>query len=312
MAQHKKSLDQLLQKFLNRTARQEETSLLWQWLWQLDVEEAESKVDTGQQERLWAAISAQTQVAVPPRKRIHRKYLVMAAAVLFCLIAIPWLLLKPRKETIQNYVIASDDHHIKSVILPDGTTVILNLSSSLTYPSDYNQKERRVTLNGEGYFKVSTNDQRPFIVQSGGLETRVLGTAFNIEAHNNSPQIRIALTSGKILVYPISHPQQKNLLEPGQLLCYELATGAVTTGTFSIDAASWTTGGLSFNGIPLSEALRKLEQHYHIRLQYHESQLTGKTVTASMDKTSWQNALSAILFPHDLTYKVKNGMVIIQ
>jgi ferric-dicitrate binding protein FerR (iron transport regulator) len=312
MAQHKKSLDQLLQKFLNRTARQEETLSLWRWLWQLDAEEPESKVDTGRQERLWMAITAQTQAAAPPRKRIHRKYLVMAAAVLFCFIAIPWLLLKPRKEAIQNYVIASDDHHIKSVILPDGTTVILNLSSSLTYPSDYNQKERRVTLIGEGYFKVTTNGQRPFIVQSGGLETQVLGTAFNIEAHNNSAQTRIALTSGKILVYPIHRPQQKKLLEPGQLLRYDPATGAIATRTFTINAASWTTGGLSFNGIPLSEALRKLEQHYHIHLQYRESQLTGKTVTAAMDKTSWQNALSAILFPHDLTYKVKNGMVIIQ
>ncbi|MGO4293996.1 FecR family protein [Chitinophaga sp. RAB17] len=310
MAQHKKRLDLLLHKFLHRRSSPKETSLLWQWLWQLDI--PEEHIATGQQERLWQAISRETISAAPKQTHRYRRPLLAVAALLLCLIAIGWLLLKPTTQPIQQYVVNSDDQHMKSIGLPDGSTVILNRSSTLTWSSDYNHKVRQVILTGEGYFKVATDDKRPFIVQSAGLETHVLGTAFNIEAHKGAAQIRVALTAGKIAVYPAGRPEQQSLLEPGQLLRYEPATGKLSTSTFTNDVVCWTTGGLSFNGIPLSEALQQLETHYHIRIQYHPQQLAHKTVTASMGKTSWQKALSAILFPHDLKYKVKDSIVIIQ
>lgn len=310
MAQHKKRLDQLLHKFLHRGSGQEETSLLWQWLWQLDIPGEQSAA--GQQDRLWQAISRETITAMPKRSYLYRRPLLAVAALLLCLIAIGWLLLKPPVRPIQNYVVSSDEQHIKSIDLPDGSTIILNHSSTVTWSADYNHKERKVILTGEGYFKVATDGRRPFIVQSAGLETHVLGTTFNVEARKGATQIRIALTAGKIAVYPTAHPQQPLLLEPGQLLRYEPATGKLSTSAFTNDVAAWTSGGLSFNGIPLSEALQQLETHYHIRIQYHPQQLTHKTVTASMGKTSWQQALSAILFPHGLKYKVKDSIIIVQ
>jgi transmembrane sensor len=310
MAQHKKRLDQLLHKFLHRSSSPNETSLLWQWLLQLDVPEEQTA--TGQQERLWAAISRETVTAPPIRTRRYQWPLFVAAALLLCLLSVGWWLRPSQPQRIQHYVIRSNRLHMKSVVLPDGSTVILNIASSLSYPSDYNHKERKVILTGEGYFNVAPDHQRPFIVQSAGLEARVLGTSFNMEAHVGAAQMRVALTTGKIAVYPANHPEQQNLLEPGQLLRYESATGKLSIGTFTNDVAAWTTGGLSFNGIPLTEALQQLETHYHIRIQYHPGQLAHKTVTASMGKTSWQQALSAILFPHDLKYTIKDSIVIVQ
>lgn len=312
MAQHKNRLDQLLHKFLHRSADQKEESLLWQWLWQLDIPEQDTTADSGRQERLWQAISAHTITTAPRQQRLRPWRLIAAAVLLLSLTVVGWWLLLPHKPTVMQYVIASDSQHLKSIILPDGTAVHLNLSSSLTYASDYNKVTRRVLLQGEGYFEVAADDKRPFIVQSGRLETQVLGTTFNIEAHQGTGEIRVALTSGKIAVYPIQHPQQKSLLEPGQLLRYEPATGNIHTSAFSNDVTAWTSGGLSFNGIPLSEALQKIATHYHIRIQYHPQQPDHKTVTASLGKTSWQKALSAILFPHDLTYRIKDSIVIIQ
>ena len=312
MAQHKNRLDQLLHKFLHRSAGPKEESLLWQWLWQLDIPEQDNAADSGRQERLWQAISSHTITTAPRHRRFLPWRLIAAAVLLLSFAVAGWWLLLPQKPTIMQYVIASDSQHLKSIILPDGTAVHLNLSSSLTYTSDYNKVTRRVILQGEGYFEVATDDQRPFIVQSAGLATQVLGTAFNIEAHKGAAQIRVALTAGKIVVYPIQHPQHKSLLEPGQLLRYEPATGNIHTAAFSNDVTAWTTGGLSFNGIPLSEAVQKIATHYHIRIQYRPQQPDHKTVTASLGKTSWQKALSAILFPHDLTYRVKDSIVIIQ
>lgn len=312
MLHAKKTLDRLILRFLNKTANKQEHLYLWRWLWQLDIRRSDTTA-TGEElgERLWQAIARETVLEVPPVRRVWWPYPAAAVTIGGLLVA-GWLWLKPQQAPVVQYVIRCDSGQLESVTLPDSTIVILNHSSSLSYSSDYNQTERRVTLQGEGYFTVYTDPQHPFILTAGGLETEVLGTSFNVEAAAGAPQVRVSLTAGKVAIRAVQDPQTVQLLEPGQMVRYETATGALSKSAFSNEVAAWTTGGLSFNGIPLAEALGKLAAHYHIKLQYNERQLAGKTVTASMGRIPWQDALSGILFPHSLTYKEKKGIVIIQ
>lgn len=73
----------------------------------------------------------------------------------------------------------------KEVILADGSTIILNSLSSISYPEDMSGKTRNVTLHGEAYFDVAKNPNKAFIVQAEGVEVKVLGTKFNINAYEN-------------------------------------------------------------------------------------------------------------------------------
>jgi ferric-dicitrate binding protein FerR (iron transport regulator) len=318
MAQHKKLLDRLFTAFIQRKAGKEEQSLFWQWLWGLDARghEATSALPDHQliQERLWENISIRTHAAAKGREKKLWKPALTAAAILTGIIITGgiWLLLQPSEKIAdKQYVVTSGGGSIKLFVLPDSTQVILNLHSSLQYSTAYNSNERRVILKGEGYFKVHKNNLRPFIVQTDSLETQVLGTAFNIEAREGEEQIRVALTEGKVAVTRLDSPAQKSLLVPGQLVRYDRATRQLATARFTNDVTIWTNGGLSFNGISLTEALDRLAQHYKIQLHYDRKQLSGKTVTASFGKTSWQNALSNILFPHSLEYRIKDGVVLI-
>ena len=82
--------------------------------------------------------------------------------------------------------------------LPDSTHVWLNQDSKIAYGDDFNADERRVSLSGEAYFEVKRDEERPFIIQTGKAETRVLGTSFNVRAYEDEESIEVAVTSGKV------------------------------------------------------------------------------------------------------------------
>lgn len=94
---------------------------------------------------------------------------------------------------------------IYTIFLPDGTKAMLNASSSLEFPSKFANNQREVKITGEVYFEVTSNPSRPFIVQSGDLKIKVLGTKFNINAYKRNK--RIALVEGKVQVEHLAKSQ---------------------------------------------------------------------------------------------------------
>lgn len=314
MPRNKPSLPAAFKKFITGKVDHREQSLFWAWLWKLDIEEKQFTQPLElTQERIWEKVAAQTLYkkqapVVPAWKRIS-----VAAAVVIAVTLTGWLLVnnKPERKIAYHSVITNDGQAIRHIILPDGTAVTLNIYSSLVFTQDYNKSERRVTLKGEGYFKVHKDSIRPFIVQSNGIETQALGTAFNIEARETEKQVRVALTEGKVAVSPSGKAQPVVLL-PGQIACYDRSTGQPTIAHFTTNVTAWTSGGLAFNGLPLPEALDRLSRRYQVKILYNKEKLAGKTVTASFNKTTWQHILTNILYPYGLKYQYKDGIIIIQ
>jgi transmembrane sensor len=311
-------LDQLFKKFYNGKASPEEQSLFWKWMWDVDAREQKKtfseKEENNVKERMWANVLLQTHPVTVMRKSLAWKSWAAAAAVLTGLLLTGWLLMvnNPKKEIAGNEVILNNSNTIRHLLLPDSTQVILNTYSSLEYSPVYNDKERRVFLKGEGFFKVHKDSTRPFIVQTGQIETRALGTALNIEARGEEAQIRVALTEGKIAISPTEDPAQKNLLIPGQILFYDRVTQQFTTTHFTTDVTAWTRGGLVFNSIPLTEALDRLAVRYQLQIQYNKQKLKGKTITASFGNIGWKDVLTNILLLHDLKYQVNSSRIIIE
>lgn len=318
MAQHDKWLNRLFTSIIQQKANKEEQSFFWQWLWKLDVREEQAELTKQEldpvKERIWGNIVQETTPAIPIVKRWNWQRTIAVAAIVTGVLFAGWIGMQyfSTKKADRQYAVATGKESIKQFTLPDGTEVTLNRNSTLQYSSAYNDKERRVMLTGEGYFKVHKDSLHPFIVQTDELETRALGTAFNIEARKNEGQIRIALTEGKVAISQMDNPALKNILHPGQLLRYDRQTKRSGTASFTTDVTIWTSGGLVFNGVPLTEALDRLGERYGLQLQYERKQLEGKTVTASFGKTSWQNALSNLLFAHDLQYTLKDSIIIVR
>ena len=144
------------------------------------------------------------------------------------------------------------------VILDDGTEVWLNSESVLRYPTKFEGKERVVELLGEGYFKVNKDNKRPFIVRTPQVDTRVLGTEFNVQAYENQP-INVTLVEGSVAVKE-KHGEEI-VLKPGE-------NAQVVNGNIHVEEVdvqiytSWKEGFFYFEDVRLEDLLSELGRWY--------------------------------------------------
>ena len=152
------------------------------------------------------------------------------------------------------------------LVLGDGTKVWLNSASSLNYPVQFAEKERCVELDGEAYFEVTPDPERPFIVKSGDVQTRVLGTAFNFSAYRGENASTITLLTGKVAVSAPGHAER--VLLPGQQLKYDAENRK--TVIKEVDAEDFVVkdGLFLFNDCGLEEIIPRLSRWYGVTFHY--------------------------------------------
>lgn len=155
------------------------------------------------------------------------------------------------------------------ITLPDGSIVMLNAASSLTYPAQFDNKERRVKMTGEAYFEVakaadSKKKRIPFSVETDKQEIQVLGTHFNVNAYGDENAIMTTLVEGSVKVK--SNSGQFALLKPGQQ--------AIVANTLSVQQAdiqqelAWVNGDFVFRGQMLESVFRQVERWYDVEVEY--------------------------------------------
>ena len=153
------------------------------------------------------------------------------------------------------------------LVLGDGTKVWLNSASSLNYPVQFAEKERCVELDGEAYFEVTPDPERPFIVKSGDVQTRVLGTAFNFSAYRGENASTITLLTGKVAVSAPGHAER--VLLPGQQLKYDAENRkTVIKEVDAEDFVVWKDGLFLFNDCGLEEIIPRLSRWYGVTFHY--------------------------------------------
>ncbi len=157
---------------------------------------------------------------------------------------------------------------VYSLVLADGTKVWLNSLSSLTYPTSFPGRERRVSIKGEAYFEIAKNPKQPFIVDvEGGQAIEVLGTSFNVNAYTNEEQISTTLLEGAVRV---KAGDQQQMLLPGQEAQYSLSRKALKVRKIADanDAISWKNGFFVCSGKDLKAILRQVTRWYDIEVVY--------------------------------------------
>lgn len=120
------------------------------------------------------------------------------------------------------------------VILADGTKISLNSGSKLRYPSNFNGTSREVFLEGEAYFDVAHNKEKPFLVHSGKLTVKVLGTVFNLKAYSGENKIETTLISGSVKILETNKNQSTEvaILQPNQQAVYDRVNGQISVNRF--------------------------------------------------------------------------------
>ena len=147
-------------------------------------------------------------------------------------------------------------------LLPDGSTVILNADSELSYTASDFDQAREVTLKGEAFFEVTPGS--PFLVKGEQGSVEVLGTSFN--AYFRNQQLEVSCFTGSVKV---STGESSHMLEPGQLTKSGESEPLSKPATFDQNkVASWRTGEFYFDQVPLSEVLQELQRQFDLEIVY--------------------------------------------
>lgn len=197
-----------------------------------------------------------------------------------------------------------------TVVLADGTTVHLNAGSKLTYPVRFAGKRRTVVLQGEAYFEVTKDENRPFVVQTHLGEVTVLGTEFNINAYADANVCYTTLVRGKVS-FSASDSGESVTLLPGE---QAVATaGNVEKRAVDLDEyVGWVDGIYTFNNRTLGEIMQTFERWYDIQVYYETPDLRNMTYSGNLKRYGTINSfLDALELTGDLDYKITGRNILI-
>lgn len=168
----------------------------------------------------------------------------------------------------------------KSVRLPDGTEVVLNRHSTLSYPDRFRKNNREVSLRGGAYFAVTKNAEHPFVVQTEVVDVRVLGTEFSIEAYPGDEQVKTSLFEGSVAVN--TKDNQRLILAPGECAVYHQPTLSLNKQQIARpdDEIAWKKGTIIFHHLPLGEIARRLSNVFDVKIHIPDSTLAVSKMSA--------------------------------
>ena len=155
------------------------------------------------------------------------------------------------------------------VLLADGTVVTLNGGSTLSYPIRFGEKERRVKLQGEGFFEVTKEVKRPFIVSSEKLSVKVLGTSFCFRSYQEDMNTVVTLKEGSVKATPLDRNEQNGImLKPDQQLILNNQTGEFQCLNVNTEeSVSWMEGRFYFRNNTLEEITKTLERRFNVDIR---------------------------------------------
>lgn len=193
------------------------------------------------------------------------------------------------------------------VFLPDGSIVWLNSESSITYEREFNSQFRKVNLQGEAYFEVNKDAERPFIVYSGSISTTALGTAFNIHAFDQD-NITVSLTSGRVNVETINIEGENTgfIINAGEGVVYN-ATTDIKIDVIKIDAEKvkmWKDGFLELKDASLAQTIEELERWYGVDMVCVNEPIHKWNANGLFDNEYLDNVLRSLSFSQNFEYEI--------
>lgn len=198
---------------------------------------------------------------------------------------------------------------LKEVLLPDGSSVTLNKHSELAYPERFSRNRREVTLSGEGFFMVSHDSIRPFIIHvADEANVEVLGTSFNIQHSSDNQSIHVQVVEGKVAFYSIADPEQIEVLEKDDQAT--LKDGLITrNSSVNRNFLSWKTGIFYFEQEEISKVVETLGYQYDREIILDESVDRELRFTSIIDNQDLESVLEEMSLVLGISYTLDSTRV---
>lgn len=303
-------------------------------IWRKKENEAKDE-DDARRQILKIIDRAQTESAID-RQPVKRRWLVagIAASLLAVIGTALIFIYSPVDKPVP--LVAGNGSRTRS-LLPDGTTVWLNAGSKL-FPSDFNGNTREVTLIGEAFFDVVKMPARPFIVHTGGVDIKVLGTAFNVKAYPDDPNVETTLLRGIVQVFDQNDHERKPIeLRPNEKLVMAKKAAFYPVMVSENDKPSivqvsprftitridstkkeneqietaWLYNRLEFRGDNFEELAQKMRRWYNVSIVFTDEKIKALRFNGSFEKETVDQAFQALQAAnaHSFTYKINKNEI---
>lgn len=261
---------------------------------------------------LYQQITGNDRFVIQPPIYHKRRWLSYAAGI-FLLLATgagAYLFLMPTRPAPVVYkelsVPAGQRMQLK---LADGSMVWLKAGSTLRYPVSFTGKTRELFLHGEAYFDVTHRDKQPFLVHTGSVITKVLGTAFNIQAYNQ--QLTVAVVNGKVSV--AEGNAALGVIVANQFLKYHLENKQVTLkDTIAGNMVAWTKGELILDNVTMEEAAVTIGRWYNVEIIFANPELKKSRFSFSfLDGENIGQVMNMISHLNGFSYTIEGNIITI-
>ncbi|WP_099465505.1 MULTISPECIES: FecR family protein [Parabacteroides] len=275
---------ELLHTYFRGNTTPEEEKLIMDWA----EASTENHHEYLKERMVWNAIlvnykSTESQPVSFNRKRSFNlwKFAGIAASVAL-LITLSWTLLNmPSEDTEGLQAVLVPAGQRVQLILEDGTKVWLNSNSSFTYPTSFGSKSREVELNGEGFFEVTKDTRKPFIVKTKKYDIKVLGTTFNVYAYDHEANtFEAALLNGSIDVSSKANEKNHIILKTKGKVS-EVDGLLRKQAIDNLDRFRWKDGQIYLDDVPFETLMEKFSLYYDVHIKIENTKVlnyhcTGK------------------------------------
>jgi transmembrane sensor len=200
------------------------------------------------------------------------------------------------------------------VLLPDNSSVLLSTNSQLRFRKRANHALREVFLQGDGFFEVTKDPAKPFIVYTASLTTKVLGTSFQVHSFEQEKMAYVKVKTGKVTVTPVNAPDKPVMLKVNEELKLGSTAGqAVKSANFLSDEnpSAIIAQQFIFNYTAVPEIFSQLEASYHMPIRYDRSLLSHCTFTGKLDDIPFLEKIQLICLAIESTYEIIDNQVVI-
>ncbi len=318
--------DDLIAKFLAREATETESEAVNDWL--LDSDENEKyffevqkvwekagkqaanksktfrKVDT---DAAWQKLRGKEAKVVQMKpKRTAVPFMRIAAAIAFLLVVgFAWYFLSDKEA--QQLAFATTEK-ADSLLLADGSQVFVNRQSKITYPETFSGKKRVVKLEGEAFFQVKSNKEKPFVVETQSVEIQVVGTAFNVKVAPNKSRTEVIVQEGKVLV---RSAKDSIYLTAGEQAAIEGDKITKQENIADKNFLAYKTRLLVFEKTTLNEAIAKINALYMSEIKLKNPALGNCPITVTFDNESIGSIIEIIANTLGLTIVKENDELLL-
>ena len=257
------------------------------------------------------------------KSRIHKKekrlalrqvlgVIQRAAAVLFIPVFLlsAYLFIQQGQGNVRTLAVRTNPGVVSAFDLPDGSKVWLNANSELRYPSDFNADTRTVELTGQGYFEVTKNAHKPFIVKADkDYSVEVLGTSFNVSAYKDESMIETTLVEGSVKLNVVSGGKRMTqMLKPNEKAEYQKGAGKIKVfGVNTEYDTAWKNGEIIFRNHP--KVLKTLERHYHVVFEVKDNEILKSIITARFKDEQLPQVLEYLKLASGIQYAIHKPTV---